>query len=215
MRKPLNRFYGAVVPVLRFVWKIVYPYQVEGVESLPQERVLLCPNHASNLDPIYVAVALPNNYRLHFMGKEELFRKPAIDWLLRKLGAFPVNRGGNDIQAVKTSIQVLKEGDNLLIFPEGTTIRNGIGSVDGLPPHAKSGAAMIGIRTGATLVPVFVDGPKKPFRKVRIIFGKPYEPVYSGRHGTAEELQKIADDILTEAYKLGGQAVGGTPLCEK
>jgi len=60
-----------------------------------------------------------------------------------------------------------------------------------------------------------VDGAKKPFRKVRIIFGKPYEPVYSGRHGTAEELQKIADDILTEAYRLGGQAVGGTPLCEK
>lgn len=215
MKKPLNRFYGVVVPVIRFVWKIVYPYQVEGLETLPQERVLLCPNHASNLDPIYVAVALPNNYRLHFMGKEELFRNPVLNWLLRKLGAFPVNRGGNDIQAIKTAIQVLKEDDNLLIFPEGTTIRNGIGSVDGLPPHAKSGAAMIGIRTGAKLVPVFVDGAKKPFRKVRIIFGKPYEPVYSGRHGTAEELQKIADDILAEAYALGGQAVGGTPLCEK
>lgn len=215
MKKPLNRFYGVVVPVIRFVWKIVYPYQVEGLETLPQERVLLCPNHASNLDPIYVAVALPNNYRIHFMGKEELFRNPVLNWLLRKLGAFPVNRGGNDIQAIKTSIQVLKEDDNLLIFPEGTTIRNGIGSVDGLPPHAKSGAAMIGIRTGAKLVPVFVDGAKKPFRKVRIIFGKPYEPVYSGRHGTAEELQKIADDILAQAYALGGQAVGGTPLCEK
>ena len=149
MKKPLNRFYGVAISVIRFVWKIVYPYQVEGLEHLPQERALLCPNHASNLDPIYVAVALPNNYRLHFMGKEELFRNPALNWLLRKLGAFPVNRGGNDIQAVKTSIQVLKEDDNLLIFPEGTTIRNGIGSVDGLPPHAKSGAAMIAIRTGA------------------------------------------------------------------
>ena len=215
MKKPLNRFYDVVILEIRFVWKIVYPYQVEGLETLPQERALLCPNHASNLDPIYVAVALPNNYRLHFMGKEELFRNPILNWLLRKLGAFPVSRGNNDIQAVKTSIQVLKENDNLLIFPEGTTIRNGIGSVDGLPPHAKSGAAMIGIRTGAQLVPVFVDGAKKPFRKVRIIFGTPYTPVYSGRHGTAEELQKIADDILTEAYRLGGQAVGGEPLCEK
>ena len=74
---------------------------------------------------------------------------------------------------------------------------------------------MIGIRTGAKLVPVFVDGEKKPFRKVRVMFGEPYEPVYSGRHGTAEELQKIADDILAQAYALGGQSVGGTPLCEK
>ena len=62
---------------------------------------------------------------------------------------------------------------------------------------------------------VFVDGEKKPFRKVRVIFGKPYEPVYSGRHGTAEEQQKIADDILAQAYALGGQSVGGKPLCEK
>ena len=215
MKKPLNSFYTFVIMILRAIWKVLYPYEVKGLETLPQERVLLCPNHASNLDPIYVAVALPNNYRLHFMGKEELFRNSILNWAFRKLGAFPVSRGNNDITAVKTAIQVLKDDDNLLIFPEGTTIRNGIGSVDGLPPHAKSGAAMIGIRTGAKLVPVFVDGAKKPFRKVRIIFGKPYEPVYSGRHGTAEELQKIADDILAEAYALGGQAVGGTPLCEK
>lgn len=215
MKKPLNSFYSIVVTVLRAIWKVVYPYEVRGLETLPQERVLLCPNHSSNLDPIYLAVALPNNYRLHFMGKEELFKNSILNWAFRKLGAFPVNRGSNDIQAVKTAIQVLKNDDNLMIFPEGTVIRNGIGSVDGLPAHAKSGAAMIGIRTGAKLVPVFVDGAKKPFRKVRIIFGKPYEPVYSGRHGTAEELQKIADDILAEAYALGGQAVGGTPLCEK
>ena len=212
MKKPLNSFYAVVIVILRAIWKVLYPYEVKGLETLPQERTLLCPNHASNLDPIYVAVALPDNYRLHFMGKEELFKNSILNWLLGKLGAFPVSRGNNDIAAVKTAIQVLKENDNLLIFPEGTTIRNGIGSVDGLPPHAKSGAAMIGIRTGAKLVPVFVDGEKKMFRKTRVIFGQPYEPVYSGRHGTAEELQKIADDILAQAYALGGQAVGGTPL---
>ena len=215
MKKPLNQFYVVVVSILRCIWKILFPYEVKGLEELSQERVLLCPNHARNLDPIYVAVALPLNYRCHFMGKEELFKNPVLNWAFRKLGAFPVSRGNNDITAVKTAIQVLKSDDNLLIFPEGTVIRDGIGKVDGLPAHAKSGAAMIGIRTGAKLVPVFVDGPKKMFRKVRIIFGTPYEPVYTGRHGTAEELQKIADDILAEAYALGGQAVGGTPLCEK
>lgn len=212
MKQPLNSFYCVVVSILRVVWKIFYPYEVKGLETLPQERTLLCPNHASNLDPIYLAMALPNNYRLHFMGKEELFRNALLNWLIRKLGGFPVSRGNNDIQAVKTAIQILKSDDNLMIFPEGTVIRNGIGTVDGLPAHAKSGVAMIGIRTGAALVPVFVDGPKRMFRKVRIIFGTPYEPVYSGRHGTAEELQKIADEILAEAYALGGQAVGGKPL---
>ena len=149
------------------------------------------------------------------MAKEELFRYPLLGWLLPKVGAFPVSRGNNDIQSVKTAIQALKGGDNLLIFPEGTVIRNGLGYVDGLPPHAKGGVAVIGVRTGATLIPVFVDGEKKLFHKTRIIIGEPYQPVYTGRHGTAEEMQKIADDILEAAYALGGQAVGGAPLCKE
>ena len=65
------------------------------------------------------------------------------------------------IQAVKTAMQSIRDGQNLLIFPEGTVIRNGIGKTDGLPAHAHSGAAVIGVRTGAILVPVFVDGEKQ------------------------------------------------------
>lgn len=123
-----------------------------------------------------------------------------------------MSRGNNDINTVRTSIQTIKDGDNLLIFPEGTTIHNGIGYVDGLPAHAKAGVAMIGVRTGAKLVPVFVDGEKKLFHRTRIIFGSPYEPHYTGRRGTSDEMQKIANDLLEAAYALGGQAVGGAPL---
>lgn len=212
MRKPLNQFYAVAISILRVLCKVIFPYTVEGLEDLPQERVLLCPNHADNLDPVLLACALPNNYRVHFMGKEELFRKPFWNWIFRKIGGFPVSRGNNDIQAVKTAIQILKSDDNLIIFPEGTVIRNGIGYVDGLPAHAKAGVAMIGIRTGAKLVPVYCGGAKKPFKKTRIVFGKPIVPVYSGRNGTAEEMQQIADQILKEAYALGGCAVGGAPL---
>ena len=197
---------------LGFIADVLHPVSVEGLEKLPQSGALLCPNHASNWDPILVALKLPKNYRLHIMAKEELFKFKPLGWLLRKVGAFPVSRGNNDIQSVKMAIQAIKGGDNLLIFPEGTTIHNGIGHTDGLPAHAKAGVAVIGIRTGATMIPVFVDGEKKPFHRTRIIFGKPYIPVYTGRHGTSEEMQKIADDILAEAYALGGQTVGGEPL---
>ena len=159
-----------------------------------------------------LATALPMDYRLRVMGKEELFRNPILAWVIRVGGAFPVNRGGADIQAVKTAIQTIQSGHNLLIFPEGTTIRNGIGKADGLPAHAHSGAAVIGVRTGAILVPVFVDGEKRTFHRTRIIIGQPYTPVYTGRRGTAEEMQTIADDLLREAYALGGHQVGGAPL---
>lgn len=213
--KPLNRFFSFIYVVVGFVADILHPVSVEGLETLPRSGVLLCPNHASNWDPILVALKLPRNYRLHLMAKESLFRNPILGWILRKVGAFPVNRGGTDIQSVKLAIQAIKSGDNLLIFPEGTVIRNGIGVADNLPAHAKGGVAVIGVRTGATLVPVFVDGPKKLFHRTRIIFGAPIQPVYTGRHGTAEEMQSIADEVLAAAYALGGQAVGGRPLCEK
>ncbi len=211
--KPFNRLFVFIYYFVGFIAGVLHPVSVEGMEKLPRSGVLLCPNHASNWDPILVALKLPVNYRLHIMAKEELFQNPLLGWLLKKVGAFPVSRGSNDINAVKQSIQALKEGDNLLIFPEGTTIRNGVGYTDGLPAHAKAGVAMIGVRTGAVLVPVFVDGEKRLFRRTRIIFGDPYEPHYTGRRGTSEEMQKIADGLLEAAYALGGQAVGGRPLC--
>jgi len=210
--KPFSRLYVAVYYIAKFVTNLLHPVTAEGAEGLPKSGVLLCPNHSSNWDPFLIALNLPPNYRLHIMAKEELFHWPVLGWLLRRMGVFPVSRGEGDIQAVKTAMQAIKAGDNLLIFPEGTTIHNGIGYVDGLPAHAHAGAAVIGVRAGAILVPVFVDGEKKPFRRTRLVFGKPYQPVYTGRRGTAEEMQKIADGLLTEAYALGGQAVGGGPL---
>lgn len=212
--KPTSPLFVVAYYVVGLIARILHPTTVEGVENLPRHGVLLCPNHSSNWDPILIAIQLPLNYRLHAMAKEELFRNPILGWILQQLGAFPVSRGGSDIQSVKTAIQTIKSGDNLLIFPEGTVIRNGVGYVDGLPAHAKGGVAMIGVRTGATLIPVFVDGEKKLFHRTRIIFGTPYEPHFTGRRGTAEEMQKIADDVLAAAYALGGQAVGGKPLCE-
>lgn len=215
MKKPLNRFFVFVYYVLGAIVRIWHPFSVEGLENVPRDGgVLFCPNHASNWDPILVVLALPVNSRMHLMGKEELFKNPVLGWILRKVGGFPVSRGNADIKAVKTAIQAIKSGDNLLMFPEGTTIRNGVGYADGLPPHAHSGAAVIGVRSGAKLLPVFVDGPKKSFHRTRIVFGKPIEPVYTGRHGTGEEMQKIADEVLKEAYALGGQEVGGKPLCK-
>lgn len=201
-----------------FIWvigqllRVLFRVEVRGRENLPKHGALLCPNHASDIDPVLIGLCLPIDYHLHFMAKVELFQNRLLGWFLRALGAFPVNREGTDIQAVKTAMKVIHEGENLLIFPEGTTIHGGIGFHDGLPAHAHSGIAMIGVRSGATLIPVFVGGEKKLFHKTTIIFGEPYVPKITGRRGTSKELQRIADDVLREAYALGGQAVGGAPL---
>lgn len=201
-----------IIWVIGQLLRLLFRVEVKGRENLPKHGALLCPNHASDIDPVLIGLCLPIDYHLHFMAKAELFQNRLLGWFLRALGAFPVNREGTDIQAVKTAMKVIREDENLLIFPEGTTIHGGIGSHDGLPAHAHSGIAMIGVHSGAALIPVFVGGEKKLFRKTTIVFGEPYIPQITGRRGTSEELQKIADDVLREAYALGGQAVGGAPL---
>ncbi len=210
--QPFGPFFNLIFTIAMLVSRLLHPVSVEGLEHLPRRGALLIANHASNWDPILLATALPRDYRLRVMGKEELFRNPILAWIIRVGGAFPVNRGGADIQAVKTAIQTIKDGQNLLIFPEGTVIRDGIGKADGLPAYAHSGAAVIGVRTGAIFVPVFLDGKKRLFHRTRIIIGQPYTPVYTGRRGTAEEMQNIADELLRQVYALGGQQVGGAPL---
>ena len=110
------------------------------------------------------------------------------------------------------SAPALLHGLRARLLVSGTPPAVPTAGADGLPYALHDGIAVIGVRSGATLIPVFADGPKKPFRKHRIIFGKPYVPVYTGRRGTSEEMQRIADDILREAYALGGQQVGGKPL---
>lgn len=218
-KKPNEARKGPTGPLYVIAWillglylRLVHPVTVEGRERLPRHHAVLCPNHASDWDPLLIATRLPVDFRLHAMAKKELFQNPILGWILYHLGVFPVDREGTDIKAVKTAIQVLRDGDDLLIFPEGTTIHGGIGYADGLPAHAKSGAAMIAIRTGSVMVPVFVDGEKRPFHRTRLIFGEPYTPPYTGRRGTAEEMQRAADEVLARAYALGGQAVGGAPL---
>lgn len=206
------KLFFRIVWTLAQVLRPLYRVKVSGLENLPKHGALLCPNHASDLDPVLITLSLPVDYRLRIMAKKELFSHPVYGWALPMLGAFPVDRDTTDVRAVKTAMKAIHEGENLLIFPEGTTVHDGIGYHDGLPAHAHSGIAMIGVRAGAALVPVFCDGKKRLFHKTRIIFGKPYVPTVTGRRGTSEELQRIADDVLREAYALGGQSVGGGAL---
>lgn len=195
--KPLNRFLCVAWYVFGPIFRIFHPVRVEGLEHLPPSGALLCANHSSCWDPVLAVICLPVNYRLRIMAKDSLFRIPLVSWVLRKLGAFPVSRGNFDIDAVRSAMQALRGGENLLVFPEGTRVEKE-GDI-----RPKGGVAVIGIRTGATFVPVFMDGPKRLFHRTRLIIGEPYRPTYTGRHGTAEEVQHIADEVLRRAYALG------------
>ena len=210
--------YYIIVPLAWLVFNIGFRVRCEGRENLKKvgtKGCIIAPNHISAIDPVFIVITRFWGQRMMVFAKKELFEiNPFLSWFFRCAGAVCVRGTKEEVGAIDDTVKKCKEGGTLLIFPEGTTVRNGIGKADGLPAHAHSGAAVIGVRTGAILVPVFVDGEKRTFRRTRIIIGQPYTPVYTGRRGTAEEMQKIADDLLREIYALGGQQVGGAPLCK-
>lgn len=192
----MTKFYRIIYTIVAPIIHLLFPCRTVGAENLPEGGVLLCANHASGWDPIIIALSLPRNSRLTVMAKDQLFRIPVLGFLLRKLGIFPVKRGGNDLTAIKTAMKVLTGGNRLLVFPEGTRVEEQ-GEVE-----AKGGVTMMATRTGVPMVPVYCGGKHKFLRKTTIVFGDPYVPVIAGRRPTPDENRAIAAEILKRIYAL-------------
>ena len=138
-----NRFYRFIRATWRPFATFLHPLRVEGLENLPKDQpVLLCANHSSAVDPILLICAMRQDFPLRIMAKKQLMKIPVVGAFLRAIGVFGVDRGNSDIAAVKTSIQSLRDGWNLLVFPEGTRVKEP-GSVD-----VKGGVGMMAIRSG-------------------------------------------------------------------
>ena len=189
-------FYHVAYTVIKPLIRLFFPYRAVGLENLPEGGALLCANHISGWDPFLIAVSLPSDSRLVVMAKDELFHIPVVGFLLRKLGIFPVKRGGNDLGAMKTAIRSLNEGKRLLVFPEGTRVGSE-GAVE-----AKGGVAVMASRTGTPMVPVYCGTKQKFLHRTTIVFGEPYSPVIAGRRATAEESRQAAEEILRRIYAL-------------
>ena len=119
-----NRFYRFIRATWRPFATFLHPLRVEGLENLPKDQpVLLCANHSSAVDPILLICAMRQDFPLRIMAKKQLMKIPVVGAFLRAIGVFGVDRGNSDIAAVKTSIQSLRDGWNLLVFPEGTRVK--------------------------------------------------------------------------------------------
>ncbi len=168
---------------------LVYRLRVTGREKLPQSgSVILAANHVSYFDPPVVAVASPR--RLTFLAKKELFAYPPFGRYLRAVGAYPLDRSQGDTAAVRYAVTKLREGNALLIFPEGS--RN----IDG-KAEAKNGVALLARLSGAPIVPVGIVGTEATRRltQIHIAFGDPIaydEEVHKGHAG----LELLRDTVM-------------------
>ena len=187
-----------------FLYAVIWPFfnlfrplRVIGRENIPQGAAVICPNHTTIGDPFYVVFAFGHRYPMRAMAKIQIMRVPFIGWILGKAGVFGVDRGHADMKAVKTALKFLREGNKLLMFPEGTRVHQGE------DVSAKTGAAMFACRTGVPLLPVYIQPQKRLFARNLVVIGKPYYPQFSGRKPTADELDAITDQLMDQVHALG------------
>lgn len=162
-------FYKIIRAIFIPIVYLLFNVKFEGRENVRESgAALICSNHRSFVDPIFIAVGVKKR-SLCFMAKKELFSFKPFGYILSKLGAFPVNRGAGDMEAIKHAENSLSDGKLLIIFPEGTRSR------DGNPLRPKSGAVYIASDTGADIIPVAIcyDGKLTFRKKVTVCFGEP------------------------------------------
>jgi 1-acyl-sn-glycerol-3-phosphate acyltransferase len=167
----------------------MFRIRVEGLKNVPlQGGIILCANHISNHDPVFVGIASPRQIR--FMAKQEIFKVPLLKNFVVAVGAFPINRVKPSPAALKQSIEILNSGGCFGIFPEGTRAKGT--ALQKVHP----GTAYLALKTGALVIPVGITGPYRLFRPLVIKFGEPVDlSPFQGAKPTGEILDAASERI--------------------
>lgn len=152
--------------LIRKLWRV----EIIGAEN---ERdgvpYLICANHQSMLDVVILGASIKNNPK--YMAKKELLKVPLVGGLVKALGAYPVDRKNSDVAAIKKTINLLKDGYSVTMFPQGTRYKG----IDPKTTRIKHGCAMIAQRANVAVLPVYIKAKGyrlRLFRKTKVIIGK-------------------------------------------
>ena len=195
-----------LAPPIRFFQRI----KAVGLENVdPEKSYIMCSNHIAAKDVIMIAAVYPK--QIKFIAKKELFSVPFIGWLIKKLGAVKLDRGGSDVAAIKTSVGLAKAGQNIAIFPQGHRYPG----VNPATTPTKNGAALIAYKSKSDVLPVCIKVKNNKYaflRKIEIVFGKPIKNSALGfKSGGGEEYEAATAIIFKEILNLGGYSALPSP----
>ncbi|MFI3175008.1 MAG: lysophospholipid acyltransferase family protein [Bacillota bacterium] len=185
--------------VFAIYFKIMFKVEVIGKENVPSEGgIVLCANHISNYDPIMIGVPLRHKRQVRFIAKKELFQSKFGNFLFNSIGAFPVDRQAKmDMKAFKQAVKILKDGEILGIFAEGTRVK------EGEEQTAKAGVSMFAVKGGAVVLPVAISGTYKFRSKITVRFGEPMEcNEYREGKITTEKMEAMTGVIMAKINEM-------------
>lgn len=190
-----------------WLWDHGFRLQAHGVEHLPAEGgYVLVPNHSSYADPFLHA--RPQRRHLRFMAKDSMFRWPVVRHVMRGGGGFPVRRGKGDDFAMELARRLLRAGQPVVVYPEGTRFRE---SAE-LGP-AKRGFARLALEVGVPVVPAATWGVKSRHVYARsrwqrpratVVYGEPMR--FDGLEPTPENVTRVRDEVWARVHELYDEA---------
>lgn len=190
--------YWLLYGIVRVLIRVLCRCHVNGKEHVPAEGpLLIVANHMSWVDPLLIGSLLSR--RAWFFTKIEIFRWPVTGWLCYLTGQIPVQRGESDRTALEKALAILRAGKVVVIFPEGTVERQE------RMLKAHTGAAMLALRTGATILPVALTGTRRILRpgrgwfpRVTVQFGVPFAPPTLNGVARKTGLQQITQEVMSQ-----------------
>jgi 1-acyl-sn-glycerol-3-phosphate acyltransferase len=158
--KRVKLFYRVARVGFRVVYGLLYNHTVEWEFDLRQlpGAAIVAPNHVSYLDPQLVSASVPGD--LHFFANKRLFENKFMGWLLRRLCCHPVEKG-KELATIRTAIELLNQGNRVVVFPEGTRSEDG-----GLRP-LRNGVAFLALRSQCPIIPCYVGGSYEAWPRTR------------------------------------------------
>ena len=186
--------YAIAKPIVGLLLKTILPVKFHNRERLAQDPpYIVIANHSSMLDPVIIGVGVIG-HQVRFIGKKELTKNKLAAWLFKQLRMIPVDRHDSDMEAMRACMRVTKEGGILGIFPEGTRHH------EGLMTEMESGIGLIALRSRVPLMPVYITGKLKLFRRLHVYVGEAIPTEDLREEGVNRETCEKLMQRITQTY---------------
>ena len=187
-------FYRLIYSFLRIIATPLFRIRVHGIEKIPEnEKFIVCANHKSLLDPVFIALALDR--QVHFIAKKELFEVPVLKNILKFLKAIPAQRDGKYLSFLRDSIKLIKSGKILGIFPEGTRVK------EIKRENIKDGAGYIALKSKTDILTIEIISSYKPFFKTDLYIKNLVKIEDFKNLKSKEAMEKIMDETYEKMYE--------------